>query len=202
MHFRNRYVKDVRKRSISTVTLNRNNNRKMLDDVDVVFVVVAVIRSNVNCCTSCAAEIRRTNKNQWLLRVAIVVCIAYDLIALYQSQFRTLVMTTKMGTSNIHFPKVSPNHVHRSQNAVPTLTDKRQSSWDDICFLDSIKPILDLARSFCIIFLLVSCLFARIIILFTLTRSAINQYDFRALCRKSMCDLQSAYEVSSDCWIL
>lgn len=30
MHFRNRYVKDVRKRSISTVALNRNNNRKIL----------------------------------------------------------------------------------------------------------------------------------------------------------------------------
>lgn len=48
---------------------------------------------------------------------------------------------------------------------------------------DSIKPILDLARSFCIIFLLVSCLFTRIIIRFTLTPCAINQYDFRTLCR-------------------
>lgn len=69
----NRYSEDVRKfisDSISTVALNWNNN-------DSCFVS---IRFNANrMCVICSWN-PYANKNQWLLRAAIVVCIAYDLI--------------------------------------------------------------------------------------------------------------------------
>lgn len=96
------------------------------------------------------------NKNQWLLRAAIVVIVVsltvhsvhcvLALIAPYQSHLE-FVMTNKMDV-NYHFSK---SWIIWCVETFDTHKIKAISS-----FLDTIKPILDLARSFCIIFLLVS----------------------------------------------
>lgn len=71
----NRYVKDVRKRSISTVALNWNNNisfcAKFKHCVSHAPVAAAPVAIAENTCA---------NKNQWLLRAAIVVvhCVWFD----------------------------------------------------------------------------------------------------------------------------
>lgn len=131
-------------------------------------------------------------------------CVWFD-CSVSVENVRALVMTVTQenGMVNNHFSKVTPkSSAQIPLNFYPTHTRKTsihkiQSNWDDIIslfFWIQFKLILDLTRSFCIIFLLVSCLFTRIIIRLTLTRSAINQYDFLSSASTFIvCDWLSAY---------